>query len=448
MASLTRSADHGLASLKVQTRTLANGLRLFAARLPHVQRAVVSAQLNVGPQFESRFTHGLSHFLEHMLYRGTATHPSAQALVGAIEGRGGYLDAMTYADHGVLSLSAPNESLLELVPIFAEVFQQPRLGAGDPESIEIERGIVREELLEELDARDRQVEPDNLVRQLVFGDHALGRSITGRLANLERFDSARLHAHHALHYRAKNAVAGIVSALPPGRALDALERAFRALPGGEALRPPRLDQPSVKPWLHVPHEVSQTSIRLCFLGVPASHRLEPATQLLLRTLDDGMSTRLYARLCDELGLCYEVSAQFEAYRSAGLLDLAADTQHKKLRVVVGELIAVVQELRKRGPSAEELELAKRRHTWQLATSLESAEDLAELLGFDLLCQGALPERPLAARQAALNDVSLRSVRAAARVNFAPSHSGLVTVGQLGRGDRGEIQRVLEDFRRS
>ncbi len=437
-----------LQRLQVQTRRLGNGLRLFAAQLPHVQRAVVSAQLHIGPQFETRGTHGLSHFLEHMLYRGTASHPTAHDLVSAIESEGGYLDAMTYSDHGVLSLSAPNENLLGLVPTFAEVFQRPRLGAEDRDSIEIERGIVREELLEELDARLRQVEPDNLVRKLIFGAHPLGLSITGRLGNLERFDAELLRAHHARHYTGRNAVVGVVSALPARRALDALARAFHELEAGEELTPAPLIESSIKPWLHVPYEVSQTSIRLCFRGVASQSPLEPATQLLLRTLDDGMSTRLYARLCDELGLCYEVSAQYEAYRGAGVLDLAADTQHKKLRVVVQELIELVQQLRHHGPSAQELELAKRRHAWQLATSLESAEDLAELLGFDLLSQGQLPKHPLAARQSVLDSVPLNQVRKAARHNFAPAGAGLVTVGQLGRGDRAEIQRIVQDFRSS
>ncbi|MEZ4374220.1 MAG: pitrilysin family protein [Polyangiaceae bacterium] len=437
--------DAALERLKVQTRELANGLRVFAVRLPHVQRAIVSAQLNVGPQFETRATHGLSHFLEHMLYRGTQTYPTAHALVSAIERLGGYLDAMTYADHGVLSLSAPNANLASLIPIFAEAFQRPRLGEDDTESIEIERGIVREELLEELDARHRQVEPDNLVKRLVFGDHAHGLSITGSLASLERFDARALRRHHARHYTARNSVVGVVSALPAGRMLDALARSFRDLTPGTALEAPLVPKLPVKPWLHVPYEISQTSIRLCFRGVSARDKLEPATQLLLRTLDDGMSTRLYARLCDELGLCYDVSAQYEGYKGAGILDLAADTEHRKLRVVVRELLGLVSELRTRGPNAEELELAKRRHGWQLAASAESAEDLAEVLGFDLLTQGALAPNPLASRQAALEAVSLKQVRAAARANFDPEQGGLVTVGQLGRGDRDQIQKLLAEF---
>ncbi|MCB9585562.1 MAG: insulinase family protein [Polyangiaceae bacterium] len=436
--------DAALKRLTVQTRELANGLRLFAVRVPHVQRAVVTAQLNVGPHFETRSTHGLSHFLEHMLYRGTEAHPTAHALVSAIERQGGYLDAMTYADHGVLSLSAPNQSLAALIPIFAEVFQRPRLGEDDPHSIEIERGIVREELLEELDARDRQVEPDNLVKRLVFGDHPLGLSITGNLPRLERFDARALRKHHQRHYAARNSVVGVVSALAPKRMLDTLESAFHELNSGTALSPPAAPNTPVKAWLHVPHEISQTSVRLCFRGVSSKNKLEPATQLLLRTLDDGMSTRLYARLCDELGLCYEVSAQYEGYASAGVLDLAADAQHEKLRVVVAELLSLVEELRTRGPSKEELELAKRRHAWQLAASSESAEDLAEVLGFDLLSQGELAPQPLAARQAALQQVSLKQVRAAARANLDPAQGGLVTVGQLGRGDRAEIQRLLAD----
>lgn len=433
-----------LSSLRIETRELPSGLRLFAACLPHLRSAALCGQVAIGPHYETRQTHGLSHFLEHMLYRGTQRYPSAHDLVSAIERRGGYLDAMTYCDHGVLSLSSPPESQLELLPIFTEVFRAPLLGEHDEQSIEIERGIVREEINEELDDRGRQVEPENLVRSLCFGKHPLGFSITGNQRSLDRFNSERLRRHHARHYTAQNSVIGVVGPSPTGRMLQALERAFEGLPAGERVTPAPAE-PHVSAWRHVPFSASQTSIRLCFRAVSSEHRLEPATQLLLRTLDDGMSTRLYARLSDALGLCYEVSANYEAYRNAGLIDIAADAQHDKLTQVISELLQLLAALRDRGPTQDELELAKQRNAWQLLRLLNSPDDLAQVLGFDLLTQRERSAEPLAHRDAVMRGVTLRQAKQAARVNFDPTRCSLLSVGKLARSDRGAVTDLLRAF---
>lgn len=423
---------------------LPNGLTLFAAQLPWLTRGVISASLRAGPQYEARRDQGLSHFLEHMLYRGTPSHPSAHQLVSAIERQGGYLDAMTYCDHGVMSLSAPNENLLALVPTFAEIYQRPSLGADDPASIEVERGIVREEMHEDLDESGRQVEPENLVRRLAFGTSPLGRSITGSLTNLEGFTQARLAAHHARHYTAANSIIGVVSALGPCAALAALAQELHELPTGERLAAPPAPE-VVARRRHVSHAGSQTSVRLSFRAPGQHHRLEAATSLLLRCLDDGMSTRLYARLSDELGLCYSVSAEYEAYADGGLFELAADTRHHQLGQVTEELLSVVTQLRAPGASQGELSLAQQRHRWQLADLLLEPSGLAEFLGLELLTTGELERDPLAARAAELDRVTLRQLREAARVVFHPSGIGLLTLGRMSAKNRARVDAAFQGF---
>ncbi|MBX3183636.1 MAG: insulinase family protein [Polyangiaceae bacterium] len=433
-----------LEALKVSVSRLESGLTLFAAQLPWLERGVISASLRAGPHYEQRRDHGLSHFLEHMLYRGTASHPSAHQLVSVIERQGGYLDAMTYCDHGVMSLTAPSENLLGLIPVFAEVYQRPLLGADDPASIEVERGIVRQEMHEDLDEAGRQVEPENLVRRLAFGDTPLGRSITGHLGNLERFDAARLAAHHARHYTAKNSVIGVVSALSPRAALAELTAHFDELPTGELLQAPQAP-PAAARRRHVSHAGSQTSVRLTFRAPSQRSRLEPATQLLLRCLDDGMSTRLYARLSDALGLCYSVSAEYEAYADGGLFELAADTQHHQLGQVVEELLSVVSELRAPGASREELSLAQQRHRWHLADLLLDPSGLAELVGLELLIAGEIAPQPLAARAAELDRVTLRQLREAARSTFQAQGMGLFTLGRMSAPNRARLEAAFQGF---
>src|SRR3984885_7614415 len=162
--------------------TLPNGLRVVVAPLPKLNRAHVALWARGGSPCETRQDNGISHFLEHMIYRGTRRVPSAHAVNLAFERLGGSLYASTQVDHGIFSLSLPAESLGQACALFGEVLSQPAFL-----DIDIERGIVLEEILEDLDDEGRQVDPDNLSRELIYGDHPLGYTITGTEAHVRSF---------------------------------------------------------------------------------------------------------------------------------------------------------------------------------------------------------------------------------------------------------------------
>ena len=138
-----------------RTTTLPNGLRVIACPQPQLHRAHVALYVRVGSRFETPETNGISHFLEHMLYRGTSRLPSAHAVNLAFEQLGGYLYAATQTDFGVFSCTLPPESLREASALFGEVIRSPSF-----RDIEVEKGIVCEEILEDLDDEGRQVDAD------------------------------------------------------------------------------------------------------------------------------------------------------------------------------------------------------------------------------------------------------------------------------------------------
>src|SRR5271156_4649590 len=141
------------------TWTLSNGIRAVVAPQPQLHRAHVALWVGVGSRFETAQTNGVSHFLEHMIYRGTRRRPSAHEVNLAFERLGGSLFASTQVDHGIYSLSLPPESLDAACALFGEVLAHPAFL-----DIDIERGIVVEEILEDLDDEGRQVDADNLSR--------------------------------------------------------------------------------------------------------------------------------------------------------------------------------------------------------------------------------------------------------------------------------------------
>ena len=418
---------------------LPNGLRVLAVPRPTANRAVVTMLFRVGSRYESAEDNGISHFLEHMLYRGSPSLKTAHEQALAFERLGASLYAATQADYGTMNLTMPPEKLGEAAELFAEVVREPRFS-----SIEIERGIVREEILEDLDDEGRQIDADNIVRELVYGSHPLGFTITGSLDQLERFDRPMLKRHHARHYAAENAVLCFSGRIRPDACFALARRHFSGLKRGEriAANPPDLSQKKPR-FRHVPNVSSQTTLRIAFRALSDRDPREPALEMLLRVLDDGMSTRLYERICDNKGLCYDVGALYESYEDDGVFDVAAEVQHERVVEVAKEIFTVLSELSEVGPTSEELVRAKARHLWQTQAMLDDTEGLAGF--YALAALSRLAPTP-GDRYVQLAAVTPRQVREVADLVFRPERLSVVTVGSLTQAEQDSLVGIVKTFR--
>jgi predicted Zn-dependent peptidase len=411
---------------------LPNELRVLVVPRVNANRAVMTMLFRVGSRFETTETNGISHFLEHMLYRGSGPHKTAHDQALAFERLGASLYAATQADYGTMNVTFPPESLGQASALFADVIREPRFSA-----IEIERGIVREEILEDLDEDGRQIDADNLLRELVYGSHPLGFTITGSIAQLEVFDRAMLRRHHAQHYRAKNAVLCFAGAVEPERCFRLARKHFSAMKEGTRAVVSAPPVPQKKPRIrHVPNVSSQTTLRVAFRALADNDPREPALEMLLRVLDDGMSTRLYERICDKKGLCYDVGALYESYEDDGVFDVAAEVQHERVVEVAREIFTVLCDLSDKGPTRAELDRAKARHRWQTQAMLDDADSLGAYYALSALSR--LAATP-GARHEQLCSVTAKDVRDVANLVFRRDRLGLVTVGSLTQAQEAALQ---------
>lgn len=419
----------------VETR-LESGLRVLAARLP-THRTAVAVHTRTGSRFEPADLGGVSHFLEHMLHRGTPSHPSAYALALAFEELGSELGAATYVDHGILYTEAPHENLEAVIDVLGEVVKSPIYT-----EIETERAIVREEILETLNDKGEPVDADELLARLAFPDHPLGLPITGSISALDRFDVATLRRFHAEHYGAEGMVVSVCGPIDPERVTRAVERAFAGLPRHTKLED-RVPPPLVGPRLaYVTDPGSQTAVRLAFRAPAERDPLESATELLVRVLSDGASTRLYHVVCDQRGLAYDVSATYEAFADSGLLELAADAAPERVIPLLEAFFGVVRDLAAHGPSPAEVERVKRRFVWHTRVLFDSPLDVVEFLGLAALTDTS---RDPWERAAEIERVPLAEVHRAARELFVPNNLALAVVGQLGKKRQKELEELTASF---
>lgn len=410
-----------LSSLRSERALFGNGLVARVLPLDHVHRVVLTFCLKTGSRYEDPRLGGISHFVEHMLFRGTAAFPSAHSLANAFEDLGGTLVASTAADHGDLAIGVPVENLDETIARLRDVVERPLFGG-----IEIERGIIREEILEDLNEEGEWIEGATLLRRASFGDHGLGRPITGTLENIESFTEADVCAHHARTYVGSGSVVAVAGPVDAAHVLRQLENAFGHLPRGGALD-------DVPPAAHITNRYQmlrhrgsgQTALHVGFRSPGETDALEPALEMLLRIIDDGMGTRLYHRLCDSSGLCYDAMASYEAYAESGIVEFATETAHERAAVVLEEILRLTSELAASGPTQQEMERAHKRARWQYEAMLDSPGDLADFFALAELKKTATTP---SARLEELMAQDRAAVHRAAERVFQDASRSIVAIG--------------------
>ena len=422
--------------LPAQSFTSAGGLRVRLIPLPHLQSATVSVFLRVGSRYETTQTNGLSHFLEHMLYRGTETHRAAHELSLAIEQLGGTLDAATHVDFTSYDLTLPAETIAQGVGLLAEVLRQPLLT-----EMSIEKQIIREEILEDLNEDGQQIDIDNVSRRLLYPDHPLGFSIPGPLENLERFDTDALRRHHAAHYTAKNAVVCVAGAFDPIEIGEVIRTSFDGMAEGAMIEPARNGvERSATRFDYVHDHGSQTETRLSFHTPGVASPEAPTLLLLSRVLDDGLSTRVHQTICEERGLAYEAFAGNDSLEDCGVFDFGASVEHSKAPRLVETVLELIESLRRTPPSSDEVDKAKRRYLWDLRTVRDDPEDTVHFVGTSALFD--LPERiDAVANQVA--KVTPDDIRDVAERYLDPKRAYLTCVGVLDGPILSDLRGLIE-----
>jgi predicted Zn-dependent peptidase len=184
-----------------QRARFANGARVVVARTPGLHSAMLALYVRVGSRHEDPEANGVSHFVEHLLFRGSRGYPDSRAMNAAVEAAGGSMNAMTARDHTCFYTSLHPAGLETGIDVIADLISHPLL-----REIEVERQVILEEILDEVDSRGRDVDPDNLVKRIVYSGHGLGQKIAGSRGSVRALGEGTIRAHHARHYTGANVV--------------------------------------------------------------------------------------------------------------------------------------------------------------------------------------------------------------------------------------------------
>jgi len=421
------------------THTLLNGLRVVCVEMPHLHAAELAVYLKVGGRNDPSAKGGLSHFLEHMLFRGSADFGSSLEIENAFETIGGAPNAATDAESTCYYSRIHPDHVASGMKIFASMLLRPILCG-----IETEKRIIIEEAREDLNEQGQEIDPDTIASQLLWPRHPLGRPTIGTLASIADITREDLLSHLQRFYQPGNAVVVVSGPVHSHEIFAAAEEVFGSWQEGTVpLSRPAIRQNAARPRSCFVHDSdSQMNLQLAFLGIPRGDARFTPLRLLRRLLAGGASSRLYLKLREELGIVYSVEAAIGAYDETGCLAIdlstAPETLAQAVEVTLQELARIVTEPVPDG----ELERVKQSYIFDLEYSRDSAYEMGGRYGWgELMNVGrSIEEDQNDARKTTAYDII-----ETARAIFAAENLRLVAVGPWKKGMKKQVRELMNGF---
>lgn len=420
--------------------TFANGVRLVAVPMPHLHTAELVCYLAVGGRNEPLELSGISHFLEHMIFRGTAEYATSTELERAFEAIGGAVNASTDVETTCFHSRLHPDYLAEGMALFASMLRRPLF-----KEIDIERRIILEEAREDYNEQGVQINPDNLMVGLLWPQHPLGESLIGTTESLKRIDQAVLEDYYRRWYVPKNLVISACGRVDRQQLQQLVEKEFadwQAAASPAVLpAPPMEQQPAESCWVF--DSDSQISLQLAFRLPGRKDARTLPLRLLRRLLSWGGGARLPLRLREELGLTYAVEANCSMLDDAGYLAIDLSVAPENLQQAVVELFKVLDELRQQPVSPQELAAVVRTYLFDLEFSRDQTESMAVRYGW-----GAQVDYLRSFEQdfVELQQLTVEQVHQATVEIFSGAAMKLVVIGPWSAADRSAVEQTLSRFR--
>jgi predicted Zn-dependent peptidase len=345
---------------------LPNGLILLTERMDHLRSVAMGVWIKSGSRGEAAEANGISHFVEHMVFKGTRNR-SAQLIAREMDSIGGNLDAFTGKEticFNVKSLSEHNPIALD---VLADLVLNPTFASPD---IERERGVILEEIKIDEDNPDLLVH--ELFTQAFWKDHPLGKPILGTTATVRRLDQPKLFDYHAGCFHAGNMVFSAAGNLEHDHFVEAVGAKFASLQAGAP--PTELPAPTSSARILLKNKKSLEQVQIC-LGVPAPSVTDEnryITLLLNTVLGGGMSSRLFQTIREERGIAYSVFSELNPYRDTGTLCVYAGTSAAKALECIDLVLVEFRNLKEVLLGDEELTRAKDQLKGNILMGLESS----------------------------------------------------------------------------
>jgi predicted Zn-dependent peptidase len=405
----------------IQKSVLSNGVRILTLPMPHIQSVSMGIWVDAGARDETVAEQGLSHFIEHMIFKGTRRR-SAHQIAKEFDAIGGGTNAFTSMENTCYHAKVMNGHLATMIDILSDIFLN---SVFDQQEMERERPVIFQEIGMLEDSPDELVH--HLAGQSFWGNHPLGRPIVGTRENLEQFDSADLKNFFKKLYQPDRIIISAAGMIDHQAFLDQVQPAFETLTSIGEL--PHREKP-ISGFRTEVHPRKQEQIHLCLSspGVPITSPDRYALSLLNTILGGNMSSRLFQEIREECGLAYSIYSYASAYVDAGMFGIYAAVSPEHAVETVERILNALHQLKQKPVTADELKSAKEYTKSALLLSAESNDNqMTRLAQQEIHFNRYVPLDEIVAR---IDQVSTEDLLILAKRLFGDDQIALTSLGPV------------------
>ena len=419
--------------MKFQRSVLGNGLRILTIPMPSFESVTVLVMVNAGSRFETKRNNGISHFLEHMAFKGTKKRPSAIEISSLIDGIGGEFNAFTGKETTGFYIKSSSNHLDLSLDVLSDMLNNSLL---NPKEIDKERGVILEEINLYEDTPARKI--GDIYERLLYGDTPMGWDIAGEKDVIKKIQKEDFLSYMKSLYSADNITVVVAGGINSKKATELIEKYFGKMSKFATLRYKKVVEDQKKPKVFLKQKkTEQAHIMIGFRTVPLEHKDHYALSVLSAVLGGGMSSRLFHEVREKRGLAYYVRTSSDHYTDCGSLVSTAGVDPKRVEEAVAVIVEQYHGISyfKFPISNEELKKAKEFLKGHFVLELEDSRAVAGFYGSQELLEKKIdsPEEIIEK----IKKVTLEEVQAAAKRYFVNNGLNLAAIGNFADGQRFE-----------
>ncbi|PCI30246.1 hypothetical protein COB55_00500 [Candidatus Wolfebacteria bacterium] len=366
--------------MKYKKKVLKNGLRIIVVPMKDNPTVTVMTLVEAGSKYEDKSINGLSHFLEHMCFKGTKRRPNAIAVSQELDSIGANSNAYTSHEYTGYYAKAGAKQFGKILDIVADMYINPLFKQSE---IDKERGVIIEEINLYQDLPMRIVW--DVYTELLYGDQPVGRTIIGPKENINKFTSKDFRTYRDKHYVASATTVIVAGNVDTTKVFKEVEKAFAGISTGKKAGKKKVDDSQKKASIKTKFKkTDQAHLILGVRGVSLNSKDKTIAGVLAGVLGKGMSSRLFSKLRDEMGVCYYVRAGHDAETDHGDFSISTGVSVNRVEEVIGVLIDELKRLTVEEVPEEELKKTKEILNAGLMLNLEASDDIADFFGFQEL----------------------------------------------------------------
>lgn len=427
--------------IKAHKQVLSNGLSVITVEMPHLHTVELALLVRAGLRFETAANNGIFHFLEHMLFRGNRHFPDSVSLSQQFERIGRDLRASTLTEYTYFGFSPHPPHLERGVELLSLFIDQPTFP-----DLEVEREIILEECLEDLNAEGKMVDINNLACQLLYKGDPLAWPTIGTEETIRSIDAPMLAALFARFYHPANMILVGSGRVSHETFLELAERYFGRIPKRGPGIPKNyfhIEESQREPAVFFQEDRdSQVQAQVCFRALSFNHPDHFVLCLMSQIFDDGVGSRLQRALREDSGLVYSVECRTTCWSDTGTFDFDVQVRPEKAPQTLDILFAEIKSFREQGPTQEELDHVKNRYRFDLNLDLDDPYKQIARYG-----ESELYSEPLTLEEewARVEAVTRDAMAHLARQILTPEKLNVILVGPLSGDLRREVMRLTDAF---